>query len=221
MYKPKISKEEVNEMPVVLFDGIITLVDEPSMVPAAIEELRKADIVGVDTETKPSFTRGTRHKISLVQISTLDHCYLFRLNKTGFPLELAQFLADDRILKIGLALRDDFSGLNKLLPFKPANFIDLQSIVNSYGILEMGLQKIFAIVFGRKISKAQRLTNWESPELTEQQQRYAATDAWASMLIYVQLLREKKLTKKQIEKLILEVNAGINSDNAQNTPVVS
>lgn len=207
MFKPKISKDEVNQMPLVAFEGKLTIVDDLSKVNAAIEELLQAEVVGIDTETKPSFTRGTFHKVSLVQISTLDHCFLFRLNKMPFPAELGQFLADDKVMKIGLALRDDFSGLNRLYAFKPANFIDLQSIVKNYGILELGLQKIFAIIFSRKISKAQRLTNWESAELTEQQQIYAATDAWASLLIYLQLLHEKKLSKKQVEKIVLEVLA--------------
>ena len=121
--------------------------------------------------------------------------------------ELADYLADENIKKIGLALRDDFNGLIRQRHFKPANFVDLQSIVRNYGILELGLQKVFAVVFGRKISKAQRLTNWENAELTEQQQIYAATDAWASLLIYLQLIKEKKLTKKQIDKLLADAAA--------------
>ena len=194
-------------MPVVGFDGTITLVDDLSKLQAAIDELRRADVVGVDTETKPSFTRGTHHKVSLVQISTTNHCFLFRLNKISFPQELADFLADDKVMKIGLALRDDFNGLIRQRKFKPDNFVDLQTIVKNYGILELGLQKIFAIVFGRKISKAQRLTNWENDVLTDQQQVYAATDAWASLLIYLQLMKEKKLTKKQMDALMAEVAA--------------
>lgn len=207
MFKPKITKEEVNEMPVVAFDGEITVVDDASKVKAAIDELRQSSVVGVDTETKPSFTRGMHHKVSLVQISSLGHCFLFRLNKMSFPDELADFLADNGIKKIGLALKDDFNGLIRQRKFKPTNFVDLQSIAKNYGILELGLQKMFAIVFGRKISKAQRLTNWENLELTHQQQVYAATDAWASLLIYMQLMREKKLTKKQIDKLLADVAA--------------
>lgn len=194
-------------MPVVGFDGTITLVDDLSKLQAAIDELRRADVVGVDTETKPSFTRGTHHKVSLVQISTTNHCFLFRLNKISFPQELADFLADDKVMKIGLALRDDFNGLIRQRKFKPDNFVDLQTIVKNYGILELGLQKIFAIVFGRKISKAQRLTNWENDVLTDQQQVYAATDAWASLLIYLQLMKEKKLTKKQMDALMAEAAA--------------
>ena len=204
MLKPKITKEEVNQMPVILFEGKITLVDDLSKIQPAIEELRKATIVGIDTETKPSFTRGTYHKVSLVQISTSDHCFLFRLNFIGLPAVLAEFLADEKIMKIGLSLRDDLNGLIRLHKFKPANCIDIQNIVKEYGILELGLQKIYAILFGQKISKSQRLTNWESHELTEQQQRYAATDAWASLEIYLQLLKENRLTRKQLEKLLFE-----------------
>ena len=207
MFQSKITKEEVNQLPIVSFDGKITLIEDESQVAEAVNYLLQSEFLGVDTETKPSFTRGVRHKISLVQISNLDHCVLFRLNKIGFPKELADLLADEKVMKVGLALRDDFAGLNRLHRFKPANHIDIQSIAKEYGILELGLQKVFAIVFGRKISKSQQLTNWESPILTEQQQRYAATDAWASLLIYMQLLREKKLSKKQVEQLVAEANA--------------
>ena len=204
MFKTKITKDEVNLLPVVIFEGKITLVDELSKIDPAIEELRRSAIVGLDTETKPSFTRGTHHKVSLVQISTLDHCFLFRLNKTNFPPALADFLSDESVRKIGLSLRDDFSGLNKHHIFKPANFVDIQSIAQSYGIMELSLQKIYAILFEKKISKSQRLSNWESPELTEQQQRYAATDAWASLQIYLRLITEKKLSKIEIDKMVLE-----------------
>ncbi|MEI6755267.1 MAG: 3'-5' exonuclease [Paludibacter sp.] len=204
MLKPKITKEEVNQMPVILFEGKITLVDDVSKIQPAIKELRKASIVGIDTETKPSFTRGTFHKVSLVQISTTDHCFLFRLNYIGLPVDLAEFLADEKIMKIGLSLRDDLNGLNKLHKFRPGSCIDIQNIVKEFGILELGLQKIYALLFGKKISKSQRLTNWESQELTEQQQRYAATDAWASLEIYLQLMKETKLTRIQLEKLLFD-----------------
>lgn len=204
MLLPKISKEEVNVLDVIVFDGIITIVDEPEKVAPAIEYLKNQKIVGIDTETKPSFTRGQLHKISLLQISTLDHCFLFRLNKIPFPKELGDFLADKSIRKIGLALKDDFNGLNRHHRFKPENVVDLQTIVKEYGILELGLQKIYAILFQQKISKSQRLTNWESHDLTEHQQLYAATDAWAVLKIYHQLMKEQKLSKKEIDLLIQE-----------------
>ncbi|OIP81188.1 MAG: 3'-5' exonuclease [Porphyromonadaceae bacterium CG2_30_38_12] len=207
MYLSKISKEEVNQLPIVVYEGKITIIDELSKVSEAIDELRKSVFVGIDTETKPSFTRGIHHKISLVQLSTFEHSFLFRINKIGFPPALAHLLSDDKIMKIGLALRDDFAGLNRWEKFKPDNYIDIQTIAKEYGILELGLQKIFAIVFQRKISKSQQLTNWENNTLTEQQQRYAATDAWACLLLYMQLLREDKLSKKQVDKLVADANA--------------
>ncbi len=206
MIKPKISKEEVNELPIVIFEGEVKVIDHDDKVSEAIQMLRQHNMVGIDTETKPSFKKGLLHKVSLLQISTEDICFLFRLNKIVFPKELGDFLSDKSVKKIGLALKDDFNGLNKHLRFKPENIVDLQSIVKSYGILELGLQKIFAIVFNQKISKSQRLTNWESPELTEQQQRYAATDAWAALMIYKQLMKEKKLTKAEIELLANNAN---------------
>lgn len=207
MFASKISKEEVNTMPVVVFEGTITLVDAPEKVHDALSALWKEKIVGIDTETKPSFSRGTMHKVALLQISTNEHCYLFRLNKIHFPKELGAFLSDPQVMKVGIALKDDFAGLNKHHRFKPDNVVDLQSIMKNYGILELGLQKIFAIVFGQKVSKSQRLTNWELQELSEQQQRYAATDAWAVLKIYERLLQETPLTSQQIALLMNPVAA--------------
>jgi ribonuclease D len=204
MFKSKISKEEVNQLPTISFEGEIIVVDKIEQVHNAVEELRKSRFLGVDTETRPSFTRGIRYKISLVQISNLEKCYLFRLNMIGFPAELADLLADKKIVKIGLALRDDFAGLNRLSKFKPANHVDIQTIAREYGILELGLQKVFAIIFQAKISKAQQLSNWESAELSTMQQRYAATDAWASLLIYMQLLREEKISEKALTQLLAD-----------------
>lgn len=74
--------------------------------------------------------------------------------------------------------------LRKRVQFRPAGFVELQKHVNEYGIEELSLQKIYAILFGKRISKAQRLTNWEAERLTEKQMRYAATDAWCTLRIY-------------------------------------
>lgn len=197
MFKPKITKEEVNELPITMFGGKIHVVDTPRQAVQALEQLKAMPVVGIDTETKPAFSRGQHHKVALLQISTLDDCYLFRLNKMGFPPELGAYLSDKKIKKIGLALKDDFVGLNRHHKFKPENIVDLQKIVKEYGILELGLQKMFAVVFGEKVSKSQRLTNWELPELSDQQQVYAATDAWAVLKIYLQLKKTRKLTKEQ------------------------
>ncbi len=132
----------------------------------------------------------------------MDECFLFRLNKIGFPEQLAELLSNEKIIKVGLALRDDLNGLFRQQNFKPKGFVDIQNEVRNYGILELSLQKVYALIFGKKISKSQRLTNWENDVLTPQQQIYAATDAWATLRIYLHLLQEKKLSKAEIQVLI-------------------
>lgn len=183
-----ISKETVAEMPVVDYPGgtsTITVVDTPSLARVALRELTKARIVGFDTETRPSFTRGKLHKVALMQLSTDEHCFLFRLNKLGISEGLRKFLEDPEIIKIGLSVHDDFSVMRRLVPdLYPQGFIDLQEYVKYFHINDISLQKIYAIVFQEKISKNQRLTNWEAAELTDQQQIYAAIDAWACLRLY-------------------------------------
>lgn len=183
-----ISKDTVAEMPVVEFPGgisAITVVDTVSAARTALRDLTRAKIVGFDTETRPSFTRGRYHKVALMQLSTEDRCYLFRLNKIGITQALREFLEDPEIIKIGLSVHDDFSVMRRLLnDLDPQGFIDLQEYVKYFHINDISLQKIYAIVFQKKISKNQRLTNWEAATLTEQQQIYAAIDAWACLRLY-------------------------------------
>ena len=180
-----ISKETVAEMPVVEYPGEITLVDTPEMARIALRELTRARVVGFDTETRPSFHRGHMHNVALMQLSTDDHCFLFRLNILGISEPLRKFLEDPEIIKIGLSVHDDFSVMRRLVDdLDPQGFIDLQEYVKFFHINDISLQKIYAIVFREKISKNQRLTNWEAPILTEQQQRYAAIDAWACLRLY-------------------------------------
>lgn len=183
-----ISKETVNDMPVVEYPGgtsTITVVDTPELARMALRELTRARIVGFDTETRPSFTRGRIHKVALMQLSTDGHCFLFRLNKLGISEGLRNFLENPEIIKIGLSVHDDFSVMRRILPdLDPQGFIDLQEYVKYFHINDISLQKIYAIVFQQKISKNQRLTNWEAPSLTDQQQIYAAIDAWACLRLY-------------------------------------
>jgi ribonuclease D len=178
-------------------------VDKPEQVANAADYLNRFDILGVDTEARPSFKRGVHYPTALVQISTQERCYLFRLTHVGLHVEIAQIFANPAICKVGLAFKDDINGLRRRRDFKPANCVDLQSMVCRYGIMYLGLQKIFAIIFGKKISKAQQLTNWENSHLTPEQARYASTDAWATLRIYLALQKTKPLTKKQVEALKL------------------
>lgn len=188
-------------MPVAAFEGEVIVVDKPEMVNDAVAWLRTQRILGVDTEARPSFTRSVHYPTALVQIAGHDRCYLFRLTHIGMPQALADLFADPEICKVGLAFRDDINGLRRRRDFTPANCVDIQKIVGNYGILDLGLQKIFAICFGKKISKSQQLTNWENTHLTPEQARYASTDAWATLLIYEDLLEHEPLTSQEIIQL--------------------
>jgi len=199
-----ISKELLQWMPVVAFEGEVIVVDKPEQVSDAVSYLRTQRVIGVDTEARPSFTRGIHYPTALVQIASHERCYLFRLTHVGMPQELADLFADEQICKVGLAFKDDINGLRRRRNFTPANCIDIQKMVTQYGILDLGLQKLFAICFGKKISKAQQLTNWENTHLTPEQARYASTDAWATLLIYEDLLAHEPLSKQEVEALIRE-----------------
>jgi ribonuclease D len=180
-----ITKAEIAALPKVLFEGRIFVIYTEADADKAVEYLQTQQIVGVDTETRPSFKRGTTHKVALLQIATADTCFLFRLNRIGMPASLQDFLISD-VLKIGLSLKDDFMMLRrrKDVHAEEGNWIELQDYVGRFGIEERSLQKIYANLFGQKISKSQRLSNWEAETLTESQMKYAATDAWACVEIY-------------------------------------
>jgi len=186
-YNSTISKEDLAILPVESFPGRIIVVENEIDTNKAMRYLTLFDAVGFDTETRPNFRKGQNHTVSLMQVSTNEACFLFRLNKIGIPDALKDFLVDENIMKIGLSLKDDFGAMRKRTNIEPVNFVDLQSIVGEYGIEDASLQKIYAILFNMKISKGQRLTNWEAERLTDSQQRYAALDAWACLRIYNQL----------------------------------
>ncbi len=184
MHVISIDKQAVNQLPQVTFPGRIHIISAISQVKSAVNALATAPVVGFDTETRPSFHRGERHPVALLQLSTDSDAFLFRVNKTGVPEPLKRFLEDENCLKIGLSTTDDFHQLARVSDCKPAGFIELQQLVKQYNITDMSLQKIYAILFRHKISKGQQLTNWEAPQLTDAQQRYAAIDAWACLKIY-------------------------------------
>ena len=187
--KTKIEKDEMKEMPKAFFPGEIHVISTPVDADKAIAYLKNAEIVGIDSETRPSFTKGQTFKVALLQISSAQHCFLFRLNQTGLTPSIISLLESDSLLKVGLSLKDDFLMLHKRAPFEAQNYIELQNYVSQYGILDKSLQKIYAILFQEKISKSQRLSNWEATSLTDAQKQYAAMDAWACLRIY-QCLQE-------------------------------
>lgn len=171
-------------MPKVEYQGQIYIIDTPQQADFAVRYLSQFPLLGIDTETRPSFKKGVSHKVALFQVATNERCYLFRLNVFGLTLPLIQLLENPHIAKVGTSLKDDFLQLRKWAPFEPKNIIELQALVQDIGINDKSLQKIYANLFGSKISKSQRLSNWEAEELSISQQHYAAIDAWACIQIY-------------------------------------
>lgn len=185
-----ISKDQIAELDRVVFDGEIIVIDHLAQVKNAVDCLSSKTAIGFDTETKPAFKRGQTNNVALLQLATEEECFLFRLNKIGYPDDLEDLMCNKEVKKIGLSLRDDFAALRKRTGKNPENFIDLQLFVDKFDIEDNSLQKIYAILFGQKISKSQRLSNWEAEELTPAQQSYAAIDAWACLRIYNYLTRK-------------------------------
>lgn len=186
-----ISKQQLVELPEVKYPGKVILVDSAAKSKSALSYLKKVKQVGFDTETRPSFQKFRHYTVSLMQISTEEECFLFRLKQIGSLDGLVKFLQNEKIQKIGLSLKDDFHSLAKLTPVEPKGFVELQSFVKDFNIADNSLQRIFGIIFNKRISKNQRLTNWEAPELTVSQQHYAAIDAWACQQIYNHLVAGK------------------------------
>lgn len=189
MFKNKITIEEIKLLPQKHFSGNIIVVDTPELCAEAVECLRNQPVLGFDTETKPSFRKGTKNKVALLQLSAGTVCYIFRLNKIEFNQQIAGILAHPGIIKTGVGIDDDIKSLRRICEFKPAAFVELQKFVKPYGIEDNSLRKLAAIVLGVNISKSQRLSNWELPVLSEQQQIYAATDAWVGFEIYSTLIQ--------------------------------
>lgn len=188
----KISNEQTALLPAVEFRGEIRIVEHERDIAAACKTLAEQPVIGFDTETRPSFRPGVTFRVSLLQLSTPTVCYLFRLNKIPLAKPILQLLEDRRILKIGADVAGDLRSLRQLRHFRDGGFVDLQGIAPEWGIGEKSLRKLSAIVLGRRVSKAQRLSNWEAATLTDKQQLYAATDAWVCTRIYEQLLRTPK-----------------------------
>lgn len=185
-----ISKDEIKEMPVGKYEGITTLIDDPSLIKSATSVIEKETIIGIDTETKPSFKKGVSHNTSLVQIACSEEVFLFRLNQIGFPPELKAIFENKRIQKIGIAIAQDLKEIKQQFEsFNPQEFIDLNVLCKKIGFENIGAKNLSAMILGFSISKRQQTSNWENIALTPAQISYAATDAWICREIYLKLMR--------------------------------
>lgn len=184
-----IERDELNLLPLRSFEGAIHVVSSPQEADEAIRRLSFSEIVGFDTETKPTFKKGKLNTVSLLQLATRNEAFLFRMNQLGYYRGLGELLTKAVPLKIGAAIHEDIRALKAIFPQEAGGFIDLQDFVGNYGIENIGVKKMAAIVLGFRISKSQQLSNWEADTLTEAQMIYAATDAWVSLEIYLKLIQ--------------------------------
>ena len=180
----KVEKAMISSRKKVEFDGNIYVVKTKADAERAVDYLLSQPILGFDTETRPAFEKGKRYYCALLQVSTNTDCFLFRLNRIGLCPAVVRLLGDKSVTKVGLAWNNDILSLRQLGSFEPGHFIDLQDMVHELGIEDQSLVKIYANLFGERISKSERLSNWERYELKESQKEYAAIDAWACVRIY-------------------------------------
>ena len=184
----KFDKSIINSLPLVTFPGKIIVVLNEYEADRAVEYLLSCDVLGVDTETRPAFRKGNNHKVALLQVATRKECFLFRLNHLGLPKSLLRLLSNKQVPMVGLSWHDDLMSLHRREQFEPGWFIDIQDIIGNLGIVDKSLQKLYANLFGEKISKRQRLTNWEADVLTDRQKESAAIDAWACIKLYDEIM---------------------------------
>ncbi len=192
LFKETISKEELEELEIKGYEGEITLVSDDTQIADAVAHLSQYDVLGFDTETRPAFKKGQRYTTALLQLASNDHVFLFQLQKLSKFTELCKLLNNKKILKVGAAIRDDVRKLNHYFPAKREGYVELQEVVKKFGVKDISLKKMAAIMLGFRISKGQQVSNWEADPLSEAQIRYAATDAWVSLRIYQELYQTEK-----------------------------
>lgn len=207
----KFDKSIINSLPLVTFPGKIIVILNEYEADRAVEYLLSCDVLGVDTETRPAFRKGNNHKVALLQVATRKECFLFRLNHLGLPKSLLRLLRNKQVPMVGLSWHDDLMSLHRREQFEPGWFIDIQDIIGNLGIVDKSLQKLYANLFGEKISKRQRLTNWEADVLTDRQKEYAAIDAWACIKLYDEIMNLLATKEYELEVVPEEKPAADNN----------
>lgn len=184
----KITKEEVNALPLMKYEGKYQIIEDESEVKQAVEACRQATILGFDTETKPAFRKGESYPVALLQLALPDMAFLFRLNKVELSQDIIGLFEDPKIKIVGIGIRDDIKDLQKLRNFNPHGFVDLNELGATLGFESIGARNYAGMFMNHRISKSQQVSNWENEELTGSQISYAATDAWICLEIYSKMM---------------------------------
>lgn len=184
----KITKEEVNTLPLEAYEGPVALVDSPSSLAAALKALRRETVLGFDTESRPAFKKGQNYPASLIQLAGESCVWLFQIKKLPTLDGLWNLLADGEIIKAGVAIADDIKKLKDLQDFQPRGFVEIADLTQQAGILNTGLRSLTGLLLNFRISKRAQVSNWARSDLSEAQVQYAATDAWVSRRLYLHML---------------------------------
>ncbi|HYG02927.1 MAG TPA: 3'-5' exonuclease [Chryseosolibacter sp.] len=182
-----ITSEEINSLPLRTFEGKTTVVSDPALVATIIDEIEKHEVVGFDTETRPSFKKGQVYQVSLLQLAIPGRAFLIRINHTSVTAEIARLFENPRIIKAGVGIRDDLKSLRKHRDFEPASCLDLSVLAKQAGLQVESVKKLAALLLGFRISKSAQTSNWEATTFTQKQIEYAATDAWVCLELYRKL----------------------------------
>ena len=187
--KNKLSKTEINSLPLRYYNGPIHIIQTTEQAKDACAILIKEKVLGFDTETRPAFYKGQSYLPSLLQMAGTKVVYLFQLSKCGLTDSITNLLSNDNIIKSGVAIDQDLTGLQQILHFDPAGFIDLGDIARLKGLPHHGLRGLGACLLNFRISKSGRTSNWSVNQLTKKQIKYAATDAWLGRELYLKYKR--------------------------------
>lgn len=183
----RLSCEEINAMPLFHYEGPVQVIRTLEDWKNALPDLRSADLLGFDTETRPSFRKGRRNFPALIQLATANAVYLVQLAFLPFGPHVVEILANPDQVKAGVGIRDDMRDLGRLHDFEPAGLVDLGGVARAHKMPSQGLRTLAANFFGWRISKGSQCSNWSLMELTPRQIAYAATDAWIGRLIFLRM----------------------------------
>jgi len=181
-----ISKEALNELPIRRYEGKVRLITTVPDLEQARADIRQEQVVGLDTETRPSFRKGETYLPCLVQAATARAVYLFQLSRVDVIPVINELLAESRIVKAGVGLAHDLRQLKEVFPFTVNNAIDLGVIARRRGLGQSGVRNLAGMLLGFRIPKGNRTSNWAAPQLSPAQVAYAATDAWACRELYLE-----------------------------------